>query len=389
MTATSPTAAALVAGATYKLVVRSAEEAVQTIREKLGERAKVLSVRQLPGQGIGGLFRRPRLEVIAQIAGEGVVDTNQEVLTALAQAATLDDRSEPNETPERSAQVDRTSPARSESVERPHDRVAASAPTNDFRQATAASRLPDLLRRSGFSESLMGRLQASPAFSQSAHRQLHHALADFGQALRTSAGARPTRALPARTAFLGSAGSGRTTALSKWLAREVFGRSRTGRVVKAEFDRPNPAEGLAVFCEALGLGLQHYLPNEDGSAAIAAGSPQTFVYADLPGLSLKSPTENAAIARFLKTEKFDGRVLVLNALYDLSSMRAAYTAGRDLGATHLVFTHLDELSHWGKLWDFLIDGELSPLFLATGPSLTGDLEEDAIGAVLRKTLPGA
>ncbi len=34
-------------------------------------------------------------------------------------------------------------------------------------------------------------------------------------------------------------------------------------------------------------------------------------------------------------------------------------------------------------------GELTPLFLATGPSLTGDLEEDALGAVLRKTLPGS
>ena len=35
-------------GPTYKLVVRSADEAVKTIRAQLGERARVLSVRQLP-----------------------------------------------------------------------------------------------------------------------------------------------------------------------------------------------------------------------------------------------------------------------------------------------------------------------------------------------------
>jgi len=113
------------------------------------------------------------------------------------------------------------------------------------------------------------------------------------------------------------------------------------------------------------------------------------LYADLPGLSLRAPEDNAALAKFLDREKFAGRVLVLNAAYDPAMLRRAYAAGRDLGATHLVFTHLDELEHWGKLWDFLIEGELTPLFLATGPSLTGDCEEAMIDAVLRRTLPGA
>ena len=80
---------------------------------------------------------------------------------------------------------------------------------------------------------------------------------------------------------------------------------------------------------------------------------------------------------------------MLNAAYDSATLRAAYTAGRGLGATHLVFTHLDELTHWGKLWDYLIDNSLQPLFLATGPSLTGDCEEDVHSALLRRTLPGA
>ena len=81
------------------------------------------------------------------------------------------------------------------------------------------------------------------------------------------------------------------------------------------------------------------------------------------------------------------RVLVLNAAYDRAAMRDAYTAGRDLGATHVVFTHLDEVPQWGKLWDYLFDENLEPLFLSTGPSLTGDCEEDAPAAIARRTLP--
>jgi flagellar biosynthesis protein FlhF len=170
--------------------------------------------------------------------------------------------------------------------------------------------------------------------------------------------------------------------MCKWLATDVFRRGRTGRVVKVEFDRPNPTEQLAVFCEALGLSFEHY--------PVSLATPaKTFLYLDLPALSVRRPADNAPLAKFFSTERIEGRVLVLNATSDAATLRDAYAAGRELGATHLVFTHLDELSQWGKLWDYLLDDGLEPLFLATGPSLTGDCEEAVHGAVLRRTLPGA
>ncbi len=360
--------------AVYKLVVRSAEEAVEAIRTQLGENAKVLSVRQLPGQGLTGLFGRPRLEVIAQIdsaEGETAATPASSPVETKPVAGTLGTGLE----------MDRTLTAEAASTRSP----VSSGPTEHT--AGADLKLPELLRRSGFSETLLSRLQTSPGLSSSA--PLHRALADFGQALRSSSTSRPVRSLPSRVAFIGTAGSGRTTALSKWLAQIVFVQNRRGRVIKAEFDRPNPTEGLAVFCEALGLALDHYIPGEPGVQMIADTPAGEFLLIDLPALSLRSPRANAATSRFLDAERIDGRVLVLNALHDLPSLRAAYAAGCEIGATHLVFTHLDELGHWGKLLDFLIDGELSPLFLATGPGLTGDLEDDAVGAVLRKTIPGS
>ncbi len=377
-------------GATYKFTVRSTEEAVRTIREQLGEHAKVLSVRQVGS----GLFSKPKLEVVAQISEAPVATSASESSENTAPAFSL--RSDESASPafvaasasERSSAVLNAPPATGRG---PSSKTAAPSGT----------RLPELLRKAGFSESLVTRLQASPAFVGNDERPLHQALVEVGRSLRQTAAKRPARALPDRTAFLGTPGAGRTTALCKWLARDVFAQGRTGRIVKAEFDRPNPAEGLAVFCEALGLSLEYHAPDPVAASASERSAPLPsvptlapepagqFLYADLPGLSLRNPSENAALARFLDTEKFTGRVLVLNAAYDHAMLRRCYAAGRDLGATHLVFTHLDELDHWGKLWDYLLDGELTPLFLATGPSLTGDLEEDAITAVLRRTLPGA
>ena len=46
-------------GKKFRLVVRSAEEAVRVIREKLGDKAKVISVRQLGGEGLKRFISSP------------------------------------------------------------------------------------------------------------------------------------------------------------------------------------------------------------------------------------------------------------------------------------------------------------------------------------------
>ena len=65
----------MLTGKKFRLVVKSAEEAVRVIREKLGERAKVLSVRQVGGEGLKRFISSPKLEVIAEIPPENVEAT--------------------------------------------------------------------------------------------------------------------------------------------------------------------------------------------------------------------------------------------------------------------------------------------------------------------------
>ncbi len=367
-------------GATYKFTVRSAEEAVETIRARLGENAKVLSVRQVDG-GALGLFSKPKLEVIAQV-GEDPMPASAE--PNFAENVPAAGANPPATTPTPRGRIGATYGVGPGSADEMPARVSLENLRRD-----EPTQLPQLLRRSGFSEAVITRLSANPAFADSAVQPLHRGLAEVGQQLRKLAGNRKPRPLPARSAFLGTSGVGRTTALCKWLGKEVFSRQRQGRVLKAEFDRPNPAEGLSVFCEALGLTVEYYAPESAAAPETFGGPAGEFLYADLPGLSLRSAEDNTQLRKFLDREKFIGRVLVLNAAYDLALMRRAYAAGVDFGCTHVVFTHLDEVEHWGRLWDFLIEGQLAPLFLATGPSLAGDCEENVIEAVLRKTLPGA
>lgn len=345
---------------TYKFTVRSTEEAVTLIREKLGPTARVLSVRAIEPTGLKKLFTAPRLEVVAQVdpepAGEAVIGSLEPTPALDAVSA------EPALPP-------------------PRADLRPEAPRARLNPLPAALGLTGLLRRSGITETALNRLQAGPNWNELNTLPLHRALAETSRLLRSQVEARASRPPLSRAAFLGAAGVGRTTALCKWLAQEVFRRARLGHVVSVEFDRPNPLGPLPVFAEAMGVPLAHF-PCETSHAV-----PGGFVYFDLPSLSVRRPADNASLAAFLDREQIAERVLVLNAAYDRASLRDAYAAGRDLGATHLVFTHLDEVPQWGKLWDYLFDEDLEPLFLSTGPSLTGDCEEDVPGAIVRRTLP--
>ncbi|HEY8995021.1 MAG TPA: hypothetical protein VIM71_10195 [Lacunisphaera sp.] len=352
-------------GTCYKFTVANAHEAASIIRERLGEHARVLSVRTVEPSGLRGLWASPKLEVIASLdlpeaapapvpapAPQLLATSSEEAVpVAIAKTPTVL-RAEPH-----------------------HRRRTASLSSN------ARPELAPLLRRSGFSEAIMTRLESSPTWASLQQMPLHRALVETGRYLHRVAGARPQPAPLTRAAFIGLAGTGRTTALCKWIASEVSRRARTGHVVTAEFDSPMSRGPLPVFCEAMGVPMAHY------PASTQPATPGGFVYFDLPGLSLRDPAANVPLADFLNREQITERVLVLNAAYGHTALRAGYARGRELGATHVVFTHLDELAQWGSLWDYLIDGGLEPLFLATGPSLTGECEDNVFDALTRRTLP--
>ena len=339
----------------YRFTAKSTAEAVTLIRERLGPTARVLSVRAVEARGWKRLFAAPHLEVIAQ------VDAAPAAALAPLPGRELPAGQDPS--PDLPAGGGRSGPA------------------SRLGQVSASLGLSGLLRRAGVTEATLLRLQTGKNWDKINALPLHRALAETSRLLCGQTESRSVRPPLSRAAFIGGAGVGRTTALCKWLAADVFRRARVGHVVSVEFDRPNPLGPLTVFAEALGVALAHF------PCATNPAVPGAFVYCDLPAISPRRPADNAAVAAWLDREQFTERVLVLNAAYDRASLRDAYIAGRDLGATHLVFTHLDEVPQWGKLWDYLFDEEIEPLFLATGPSLTDECEEDVSGAIVRRTLP--
>ncbi|MEI6034085.1 MAG: hypothetical protein WCS65_07375, partial [Verrucomicrobiae bacterium] len=241
------------------------------------------------------------------------------------------------------------------------------------------SRLLHMLKRAGLPESFLLRFAQEPDWQKLQGMPLSAA---FPRAVLHLRRALPKRTIPAaarRVAFFGSPGVGSTTALCKQLATEVFLRNRPACVMKIDGVDPNATEALAMYCEALGIPLLR------STSELLKVDDEMVVYFDVPG-AISDSKGRARLKQAMTDFGIASRVLVVNAAYDRQLIKHFYQESVSLGATHVVFTHLDELLHFGKLWEFVLDAGLAPLFASTGPNLADDCERDIVGLLVHKTL---
>lgn len=357
----APTAAA--APVQYRLVVRSAAEAVKLVQERFGAQARVLAVRQIEAGGLGRFLQKPRLEVIVEVGGTAPA-------LAAPAAAGGDSTAE---------QLLAASPAPAAFVRSGSDARAepGSAPV----ETSATRRSISLLRASGLDETLIDRVRAETPDLDWDRTPLPEALAHLVAWLRKNYDRVPRRPAGPRRVYLGTCGVGKTTALCKAVALDVFVHGRKPAILKLDGEQPNATDGLSAFSDVLGAPLLR------SAAEVEEFDRSSLLYVDVPGVGLDAHAEHKHLAGMLDALRVDTRILVVNAASEAEVIADSFDMGRACGATHVVFTHLDEVRRPGKLWRFVLQSGLRPLFLSGGPSPAGEIEEDVFGALLARTFP--
>jgi flagellar biosynthesis protein FlhF len=164
--------------------------------------------------------------------------------------------------------------------------------------------------------------------------------------------------------FIGPPGSGKTTALCKWLTSAVLRGEHQARVWRLDGEMANTSEFLSLHCEMVGVPVERFWEGVRGS--------EDLLFVDLPGVECHSAAGLKGLRDVLSTLPAPHIHLVLNAANETLLLFEQFNWFAQLMPEDLIFTHLDEERRRVKLWNFVLGTNCSLGWLGGGQKIPGE-----------------
>jgi flagellar biosynthesis protein FlhF len=166
--------------------------------------------------------------------------------------------------------------------------------------------------------------------------------------------------------FIGPAGSGKTTALCKWMASAVLLNEQRVGVWRLDGETANAAEALTLHCESLGVPVERFWN--------APAEAPDLLFVDLPGVETHNAEALAALREQVARLPQPHVHLVLNASVENTILFEQFEAFKEFAPEDIIFTHVDEERRRVKLWNFVFGTNCPISFLSTGQKIPGGFQ---------------
>jgi flagellar biosynthesis protein FlhF len=175
-------------------------------------------------------------------------------------------------------------------------------------------------------------------------------------------------------AFVGPAGSGKTTCLIKIITRHVlqFG-SASCAIVNCDRYRVGAKEQLIRMGELLDVQVINTTGEFTLDQALTKVAHRNLVLINMPGLGMTDPLLRGELFKLNNANYDIARYLVLPANYQEADMAKALSVYGGHARTSAIFTHLDECSGLGATLNFLIKNKVQLAYISDGAHIPEDI----------------
>ena len=388
-----------------KYVARNMPEALQQVREDLGEKAVILNTRQIRRNHRFNPHDETRVEVTAafddRVSSSPLAAARSQAAPLAAQKYAMHASAEPPPPVEPPPEPQRgLPPAPDSQVEPPDDvrrqdveemvgrlRHLQDAVERLEQRGKAQVILPEELERlasrmhsMGLAEELVGQVV------QRLFQELDGEALNERRQVSERAGALLVELLPACKdvikigpqrkviGFIGSSGSGKTTAAAKIAAGFAMKRKHRVVLVTADDKRVGALDQARAFAEIIGVPLEVAYTPEEIEAVLEKHAAAQLVLIDTAGCGPHDRQAWERQRRLFEAAEVDGVQVVIDGLTSLDHMLDVIEACEGFPERRLLFTKMDEAVRSGAVLSTAARSQIPVSYLVVGPSVPGAIE---------------
>ncbi len=174
--------------------------------------------------------------------------------------------------------------------------------------------------------------------------------------------------------FVGPSGAGKTTAMAKIAAG--FAVKRKGRIVliSADDKRIGALDQARAFTEIIGVTLEVAYNPEDIKAVLAAHEDAQLILIDTPGCGPHDHREWERLRLLFDAAAVDEVQVVVDSLLGLDHMLDIVEASENMVERRLLFTKMDEMVRPGAALSVVISSQISTSYFTVGATVPGAIK---------------
>ena len=184
--------------------------------------------------------------------------------------------------------------------------------------------------------------------------------------------------------FFGASGVGKTTAAAKIAAGFTLKRNEHIVLVTADDQRVGARDQVSAFARIIGVPLEVAHSAEEMQVVLAKHEQARLVLVDAPGCGPHNHRELDRQAHLFAAAGVGEIQVVIDAMHGLDHMLDVLEASRDLPERRLLFTKMDEMVRPGPLLSAAISSQIPTSYLAVGAQVPGDIEAGNLNKVVEK-----